>query len=86
MAVAKTRNLPVRGYLSCVIACPYQGATDPNEVKRVTGMLLQLGCYEVSLGDTIGVGTPATVGVMLDAALAAAGGNPDLLAVHFHDT
>jgi hydroxymethylglutaryl-CoA lyase len=86
VAVAREHNIPVRGYLSCVIACPYQGATSPKVVGRTTEMLLDLGCYEVSLGDTIGVGTPASTVDMLDAALLAAGGKQDLLAVHFHDT
>lgn len=86
MVVAKEHNLPVRGYLSCVIACPYQGATAPKDVGSTTEKLLHLGCYEVSLGDTIGVGTPVTTMNMLEAALSAAGGKPELLAVHFHDT
>jgi hydroxymethylglutaryl-CoA lyase len=84
--VAKEHCIPVRGYLSCVVACPYQGATAPKAVGHATERLLQLGCYEVSLGDTIGVGTPATIMPMLDAALSATGGKPELLAVHFHDT
>jgi len=84
MAIAKSNNIPVRGYLSCVIACPYQGEIAPSETARVTEMLLDLGCYQVSLGDTIGVGTPASAGRMLDAVLSAV--NSNLLAVHFHDT
>jgi len=79
-------NIPVRGYLSCVIACPYQGAVAPREVARVTEQLLDLGCHEISLGDTIGVGTPASTADMLDAALGAVGGDESKLAVHFHDT
>jgi hydroxymethylglutaryl-CoA lyase len=79
-------GIPVRGYLSCVIACPYDGPTDPSQVGRRVEQLLQMGCHEVSLGDTIGVGTPATTIYMLDASLAAAGGEADRLAVHFHDT
>ena len=78
--------VPVRGYLSCVIACPYQGAVAPTEVARVTEQLLDLGCHEISLGDTIGVGTPASTADMLDAALGAVGGDESKLAVHFHDT
>jgi len=80
-------NLPIRGYLSCVIACPYQGAVPPDQVARLTERLLgELGCYEVSLGDTIGVGTPASTAAMLDAVLAVTTTSPKALAVHFHDT
>ena len=70
--------------ISCVVACPYDGPIAPAEVARVAGLLLGLGCYEVSLGDTIGHGTPETVSSMLDAVLAIA--PADRLAGHFHDT
>jgi hydroxymethylglutaryl-CoA lyase len=83
---ATNKQLKVRGYLSCAIACPYEGPTDPKLVGRYTEELLKLGCHEVSLADTIGVGTPKTTTAMLQSALAATGGNPDKLAVHFHDT
>jgi hydroxymethylglutaryl-CoA lyase len=62
------------------------GKTNESDVARVTEKLLRLGCYEVSLGDTTGQGTPVEVHVMLEAALAATGNDPKLLAVHFHDT
>jgi len=81
---AKADGIPVRGYVSCVVACPYAGPIPPAEVARVTGLLFGLGCYEVSLGDTIGHGTPETVGAMLDAVLAVA--PAATLAGHYHDT
>lgn len=84
MAQAKADGIKVRGYVSCVVGCPYQGAVPPSEVARVAKALLDMGCYEISLGDTIGVGTPATVLAMLDAVLAVV--PADKLAVHFHDT
>jgi hydroxymethylglutaryl-CoA lyase len=86
MEMALTNNnIPVRGYVSCVIACPYEGVITPRSVAYVTERLLQMGCYEVSLGDTIGVGTPTTTIAMLEAAVLASDG-PEKLAVHFHDT
>ncbi|MCH8952668.1 MAG: hydroxymethylglutaryl-CoA lyase [Proteobacteria bacterium] len=81
---AKADGMPVRGYISTAIACPYEGPIAPAEVARVTGLLFGLGCYEVSLGDTIGQGTPETVAAMLDAVLAVA--PPEKLAGHYHDT
>lgn len=83
---ALLNGTPVRGYLSCVVACPYEGKTSPTQLGARTEELLAMGCYQVSLGDTIGVGTPTTTRTMLDAALVATGNRPDLLAVHFHDT
>ncbi|MCH8953194.1 MAG: hydroxymethylglutaryl-CoA lyase [Proteobacteria bacterium] len=81
---AEADGTPVRGYISCAIACPYEGPIAPAEVTRVAGLLFGLGCYEVSLGDTIGQGTPETVAAMLDAVLAVA--PPEKLAGHYHDT
>jgi hydroxymethylglutaryl-CoA lyase len=87
VAEAKWYNIPVRGYISCVIACPYQGATAPKTVGRVVENLLNLGCQEVSLGDTTGAGRIKSTNAMLDAALVAAGGAEGRnLAVHFPDT
>jgi hydroxymethylglutaryl-CoA lyase len=80
------RPLLIRGYVSCVIACPYQGSVSPADVARVVGRLGDLGCYEVSLGDTIGVGTPASVRAMLREVQPAVSGSDVNLAVHFHDT
>lgn len=84
MAQARLDGIKVRGYVSCVVGCPYQGDVEPAEVARVAKALLDMGCYEISLGDTIGVGTPAKVNAMLDAVLTVV--PVEQLAVHFHDT
>ena len=84
MAAAKKANIPVRGYVSCVISCPYDGDIDPEQVADVAEKLFNMGCYEISLGDTIGVGTAASVQKMLQAVSARI--PKDKLAVHFHDT
>ena len=84
LEAAKADGVRVRGYVSCVVGCPYQGAVAPAEVARVAKALLDMGCYEISLGDTIGVGTPATVSAMLDAVLAVV--PLEKTAIHFHDT
>jgi hydroxymethylglutaryl-CoA lyase len=84
MDAAKADGIKVRGYVSCVVGCPYQGDVAPSDVARVAKALLDMGCYEISLGDTIGVGTPDKVNAMLDAVLAVVPANK--LAVHFHDT
>ena len=81
---ARADAIPVRGYISTAIACPYDGPIAPAQVARVAALLFDLGCYEVSLGDTIGHGTPETVAAMLDAVLAVA--PPEQLAGHYHDT
>jgi len=77
-------GVPVRGYVSCVVDCPYDGRVDPQAVVDVVNALLALGCYEVSLGDTIGKGTPQSVGNMLDVLLKEVPGHK--LAGHYHDT
>lgn len=84
IAQAKAKNIPVRGYLSCVVDCPYDGPTHPNNVAKVAKALLDLGCYEISLGDTIGTSTPVKVARMLEAVMDQVPLNQ--LAVHFHDT
>lgn len=84
LAAALADRIPVRGYISCVAVCPYDGPTPPAAVARLTSDLLDMGCYEVSLGDTIGAGTPDTIAAMLDEVLKIA--PPDRLAGHFHDT
>jgi hydroxymethylglutaryl-CoA lyase len=84
LAAAKADGIRVRGYVSCVVGCPYQGAVAPAEVARVAKALLEMGCYEISLGDTIGVGTPHSVLAMLDAVLAVV--PVTQIAIHFHDT
>jgi hydroxymethylglutaryl-CoA lyase len=83
-AAAKADGVPLRGYVSCVTDCPYDGKVAPGEVARVAGALLAMGCYEISLGDTIGQGTPESVAAMLDAVLAEV--PADRLAGHYHDT
>ena len=81
---ARADGTRVRGYLSTAIACPYDGPIAPAQVARVAALLIDLGCYEVSLGDTVGHGTPETVAAMLDAVLTVAPASR--LAGHYHDT
>jgi hydroxymethylglutaryl-CoA lyase len=85
VAAARKAGVAVRGYLSTAFGCPYEGAVDPRAAARVARDLLDLGCDEVSVGDTIGVGTPRRVLEGLEA-LRAAGVPPDRTALHFHDT
>ena len=81
---AQRLGVKVRGYVSCIVACPYDGPIAPAQVARVSARLHELGCYEVSLGDTIGVGTPGTVLPMLEAVASRV---PfERLAGHYHDT
>jgi hydroxymethylglutaryl-CoA lyase len=84
MAAAAAENLPVRGYVSCVLGCPYDGAIAPAEVQRVSRALLDMGCYEVSLGDTIGVGTAGSMRGLLECLLTDI--DAEKLALHCHDT
>ncbi len=84
LEAARIAGMQVRGYVSCVTDCPYDGPTPPGNVAEVAAALEALGCYEISLGDTIGKGTPETVGRMLEAVTAAI--PPGKLAGHFHDT
>jgi hydroxymethylglutaryl-CoA lyase len=77
-------GVALRGYVSCVVQCPYDGAVSPGDVAKVTEQLMHMGCHEVSLGDTIGRGRPEQVAAMLDVVLAVA--FPENLAGHFHDT
>ena len=84
MDFAKENNIRVRGYVSCVMGCPYQGDVDYADVLKVSQRLLDLGCYEISLGDTIGVGTAKKVDELLDLLLQHI--DKSKLAVHFHDT
>ena len=101
---AKKAGIPVRGYVSCIAGCPYQGKftllfylwissicynfvlgyVDPAKVREVSEILLDKGCYEVSLGDTIGVATPGAVAVVLKECLETI--RPSKLALHLHDT
>ncbi|KAF4044897.1 HMGL-like [Phytophthora infestans] len=81
---ANSLGIRVRGYVSCVLGCPYQGPVDPSAVATVALKMLEMGCYEVSLGDTIGVGNPASTLAMLQATKQVI--PAERLAVHFHDT
>ncbi len=83
-AAARDRGIRVRGYLSCVLGCPYEGAVAPDRVARVAARLAALGCDELSLGDTIGTGTPGKARAMIEAVAAEV--PRERLAVHFHDT
>lgn len=84
MEAAKTAGVPVRGYVSCVVACPYEGPVAPEAVRLVAERLIGLGCHEISLGDTIGAGAPETISAMLDEVLRSVPTRQ--LAGHFHDT
>lgn len=81
---AHVNGIPVRGYVSCAIACPYEGPVAPDAVRLVAASLLRLGCREISLGDTIGVATPGDVTALLDVILAEI--PAARVAGHFHDT
>lgn len=84
MDAAKKAQVKVRGYVSTVVGCPYEGKIKPSAVVRVVDKLLEMGCYEISLGDTIGVGTPGSFTEMLREVTRIAPVN--MLAVHCHDT
>ena len=81
---ASQEKLPVRGYVSCIVECPYEGKISPESVLKVALQLLDMGCYEVSLGDTIGKGTPKTIEKLLKVLSSEL--DQDKLAGHFHDT
>jgi len=81
---AQKDNVLVRGYVSCVMGCPYEGNIDPAVVVEVSNKLLDLGCYEVSLGDTIGIGNAGMTSQLLDTVLASI--SVDKIAAHFHNT
>ena len=83
-AAAKARGVRVRGYVSCVLGCPYQGAVEPAAVAEVAAGLAALGCGEISLGDTIGTGTPGRARLMVEAVAVRV--PLSRLALHFHDT
>ena len=84
VAAAKQKGIAVRGYVSCVLGCPYEGEVDPAAVTTVAKRLLDMGVYEISLGDTTGVGTPAKAQAMIEAVSQAV--PVEKLAAHFHDT
>ncbi len=81
---ASEKKVPVRGYVSCIVECPYEGKISPESVLKVASQLLDMGCYEVSLGDTIGKGTPKTIEELLKVLCSDI--NQKKLAGHFHDT
>lgn len=81
---ARDAGVRVRGYLSCVIGCPYEGAVESRKVADMAAQLIDMGCYEVSLGDTTGIGTPAQVAALIDTVAAQVAVTQ--LAGHFHDT
>ncbi|MGE0876549.1 MAG: hydroxymethylglutaryl-CoA lyase [Burkholderiales bacterium] len=83
-AAAQAASIRVRGYISCVIACPYEGDVKPAKVAETAAALFDMGCYEVSLGDTIGVGTPGRTQAMVEAVAARV--PIERLAGHYHDT
>jgi hydroxymethylglutaryl-CoA lyase len=81
---AKASGIKVRGYISCVVACPYEGDIKPEKVADVAGALYDMGCYEISLGDTIGAATPGKTQAMIQACVKRV--PVDKLAGHYHDT
>ncbi|XP_008844344.1 3-hydroxymethyl-3-methylglutaryl-CoA lyase, cytoplasmic isoform X2 [Nannospalax galili] len=81
---ARHMNIPVRGYVSCALGCPYEGSITPQKVTDVSKRLYGMGCYEISLGDTTGVGTPGSMKRMLESVMKEI--PPGALAVHCHDT
>ncbi|XP_066535608.1 3-hydroxy-3-methylglutaryl-CoA lyase, cytoplasmic isoform X2 [Hoplias malabaricus] len=83
-SAAKEAGIPVRGYVSCALGCPYEGDVQPNQVTKVVKRLLDLGCYEVSLGDTTGTGTAGSMAAVLRSVTAEV--SVHALAVHCHDT
>ena len=84
LQLAAQNNIPVRGYVSCVVGCPYEGHIEAEAVAQVAHRLYEMGCYEISLGDTIGIGTPASIAKMISSV---ASTTPiEQLAIHCHDT
>ena len=84
VSAASALEIPVRGYVSCVVGCPYEGAVAPDQAAAVARTLFEMGCYEVSLGDTIGVGTPASIARLIEACARQI--PVGKLAGHYHDT
>lgn len=84
MQQAQANQIKVRGYVSCVLGCPYEGEIAAAKVAEVAGKLYDMGCYEVSLGDTVGVGTPLKAQAMINAVAQRV--PVEHLAAHFHDT
>lgn len=84
VALANSRDIPIRGYLSCVLGCPYEGEVDVHKVADLAVRLIDMGCYEISLGDTIGVGTISKVQELIS--IVSNKIDINKLAVHFHNT
>lgn len=84
VSAASALEIKVRGYVSCVVGCPYEGTVAPEQAAAVARTLFDMGCYEVSLGDTIGVGNPVSISRMIDACARAV--PIERLAGHYHDT
>ncbi|MCP3731141.1 hydroxymethylglutaryl-CoA lyase [Sphingomonas sp. MG17] len=84
IAMARRHSILVRGYVSCVLGCPYEGAVKPSAVADLAERLVAMGCYEISLGDTIGVGTPRQAQAMVQTVSHAV--PLHRIAIHFHDT
>jgi len=84
IVAAHKNEIPVRGYISCVLGCPYQGAVPVSDVVSLALQMYEIGCYEISLGDTIGIGTPLVAKRMLEAVAQKV--PVSKLALHFHDT
>ncbi|MCV3210730.1 hypothetical protein OHD62_21555 [Mesorhizobium sp. YC-39] len=82
--LARSHGIPVRGYVSCAVDCPYEGEITPDAVAMVSSQLMDLGCHEISVADTIGRGLPERVGVMLERVLHRVPAS--MVACHFHDT
>ncbi|CAF3635105.1 unnamed protein product [Rotaria socialis] len=83
--IAREKNLPVRGSISCTVGCPYEGKIKPSQVVPLVEKLFDMGCYEVALADTIGVGTPKSIKELLQA-IQSSGISASKLAIHCHDT
>lgn len=84
IAAAQKNGIRVRGYISCVLGCPYQGAIPLADVVNLAEQMSEMGCYEISLGDTIGIGTPLQAKKMVEAVTEKV--PVSKLALHFHDT
>ncbi|WNC12005.1 hydroxymethylglutaryl-CoA lyase [Pseudomonas coleopterorum] len=84
LAAAVAHGIKVRGYVSCVLGCPYEGNIAPERVRDVADAMLQMGCYELSLGDTLGIGTPGAARRLIDTVAQRVPRGQ--LAGHFHDT
>ena len=81
---ASKHNIKIRGYVSCVLGCPYEGMVNPSKVTEISKLMLDMGCYEISLGDTIGIGNVGTTKVLLANVLSKL--PAEQVAVHFHNT